>query len=154
MSNNPFFSAVASPDVSSRPAYIAGVTNPIFESSRQWDLFLDISTGHVTVAKDIHFTYPPSSTMGLSATVLPRAGTLKAESSIGGEDDGGRGGKDKIDSSKDNNADKVFIEDVSTFVLLVLLLIVVNLSPAMPRFARQLKITLERALFACALRNM
>ncbi len=154
MSNiNPFFSAIASPDVPLRPAYIAGVTNPIFESSRQWDLFLDISTGHVAVAKDIHSTYPPSSTMGLSATVLPRAGTLKAESSIGSEDDGGRGGKDKIDPSKDNNADKVFIEDVSIFGATGSIS-AVDLSPAMPRSERQLKITLERALFACALRNM
>jgi len=100
-------------DSSPRPAYIAGVTNPIFESSRQWDLFLDISTGHVTVAKDIHTTYPPSSTAGLSANVPPRVGTLKAESSIGSEDDAGRIMKERLDTSKDNNADKVFIEDVS-----------------------------------------
>lgn len=91
------------------------MTNPIFESSRQWDLFLDISTGHVSVAKDIHSTYPSSTTMGLSATITPKVGTLKAESSIGGEDDGGRVAKDKTDPSKDNNADKVFIEDVSAF---------------------------------------
>jgi hypothetical protein len=89
------------------------VTNPIFESSRQWDLFLDISTGNVTVAKDIHNTYPPSSTVGLSATVLPRAGTLKSELSVGSEEEGGRTAKDRTDASKDNNADKVFIEDVS-----------------------------------------
>ena len=99
------------PDSPSRPAYIAGVTNPIFESSRQWDLFLDISTGNVAVAKDIHNTYPPSSTVGLSATVLPRA--LKTELSVGSEEDVGRIAKDRLETNKDNNADKVFIEDVS-----------------------------------------
>jgi hypothetical protein len=89
------------------------VTNPIFESSRQWDLFLDISTGNVTVAKDIHNTYPPSSTVGLSATVPPRGGNLKTELSVGSEEELGRVAKDRTDPSKDNNADKVFIEDVS-----------------------------------------
>jgi hypothetical protein len=89
------------------------VTNPIFESSRQWDLFLDISTGSVTVAKDVHNTYPPSSTVGLSANILPRPGTLKTELSVGSEEEIGRTTKDRMDPNKDNNADKVFIEDVS-----------------------------------------
>ena len=89
------------------------MTNPIFESSRQWDLFLDISTGNVAVSKDIHNTFPPSSTVGLSATVLPRVGTLKTELSLGSEEEVGRITKEKMDPSKDNNADKMFIEDVS-----------------------------------------
>lgn len=98
-----------------RPAYIAGVTNPIFEASRAWDLLLDISTGSVTVAKDIHTTYPPTATVGLGGPHLTRSGTLKAESSITNEDELVRIAKEgsKVESGKDNyNADKVFIEDV------------------------------------------
>lgn len=95
------------------PAFIAGVTNPIFETSRQWDLFLDISTGNVTVSKDIHSTYPPSNTIGIAGPFITRTGTLKAESSVGSEDDIAKLAKEgtKTDVSKDN-ADKMFIDDV------------------------------------------
>ena len=96
------------------PAYIAGVTNPIFEASRAWDLLLDISTGSVTVAKDIHTTYPATVTVGLGGPLLTRSGTLKAESSITSEDELVRMAKEgsKTELGKDYNADKVFIEDV------------------------------------------
>jgi hypothetical protein len=96
------------------PAFIAGVTNPIFENSRQWDLFLNIGTGTVTVSKDIHTTYPATTTIGLAGPLITRSGTLKAESSIGSEDDIARMTKEgsKGDLSKDNNADKLFIDDV------------------------------------------
>lgn len=95
------------------PAYIAGVTNPIFEASRAWDLLLDISTGSVTVAKDIHTTYPATVT-GLGGPLLTRSGTFKAESSLTSEDELIRMAKEgsKAESGKDNNADKIFIEDV------------------------------------------
>ncbi|EAU91626.1 MesA protein [Coprinopsis cinerea okayama7 len=101
-------------DWESVPAYIAGVTNPIFEASKMWDLLLDISTGNVTVAKDIHVTYPVSNTIGLSAPLITRSGTLKPESSVGSEEEIARlakeGGKDY--QYKDNNADRIFIEDI------------------------------------------
>jgi hypothetical protein len=109
-----------------RPAYIAGVTNPIFESSRAWDLLLVIGAGTVTVAKDIHVTYPVSGNPGLGAPLVTRTGTLKAESSFGSEDDAGRvvGGKEGVKSDfvtkMDNNADKIFIEDVGAFSLALL----------------------------------
>lgn len=67
------------------------------------------------MAKDIHTTYPPSATAGLGAPLVTRSGTLKAETSIGSEDDIGRLSKEgsKTDfASRDNNADRVFIEDV------------------------------------------
>ncbi|TFK44659.1 docking domain of Afi1 for Arf3 in vesicle trafficking-domain-containing protein [Crucibulum laeve] len=97
------------------PAYIAGVTNPIFEASGQWDLLMDIKSGSVTVAKDIHSTYPASNTVGLAGPLVSRSGTLKAESSIGSEDDVVRIAKEGVKSDftgKDNNADKMFIEDI------------------------------------------
>lgn len=99
------------------PAYIAGVTNPIFQSSRAWDLLLVIGAGTVTVAKDIHTTYPVTSNPGIGAPLISRTGTLKAESSISSEDDIGRlmtkdGAKSDFVVKSDNNADKVFIDDV------------------------------------------
>ena len=97
------------------PAYIAGVTNPIFEASRAWDLLLDISTGSVTVAKDIHITYPATVTVGLGGPLLTRSGTFKVESTITSEDEQlirmAKEGS-KAESGKDYNTDKVFIEDV------------------------------------------
>jgi hypothetical protein len=95
------------------------VTNPIFESSRAWDLLLVIGAGTVTVAKDIHITYPVSGNPALGPPLLTRTGTLKAESSFGSEDDAGRvvsgkeGTKSDFVTKTDNNADKIFIEDVS-----------------------------------------
>jgi hypothetical protein len=76
------------------------------------------------VAKDIHTTCPPILAPGLGGTpLLSRTGTLKAESSAGSEDDIGRMGRDVKDGSRsdfaskaDNNADNLFVEDVSRFI--------------------------------------
>ncbi|KAG6920236.1 hypothetical protein DXG01_005005 [Tephrocybe rancida] len=107
-------------DWESVPAYIAGVTNPIFESSRAWDLLLVIGAGTVTVAKDIHSTYPVTATPSLGAPLLSRSGTLKAESSMTSEDsDAPRGGPQggRPDYTKsDNNADRLFIEDIRSAI--------------------------------------
>ncbi|KAG6813287.1 hypothetical protein H0H92_012442 [Tricholoma furcatifolium] len=103
------------------PAYIAGVTNPIFESSRAWDLLLVIGSGTVTVAKDIHATYPVTAIPSFGAPLLTRSGTLRAESSMTSEDgevqrtgssQGGRPDYAKFD----NNADKLFIEDIRSAI--------------------------------------
>ncbi|KAL1746446.1 stabilization of polarity axis-domain-containing protein [Schizophyllum fasciatum] len=92
------------------PAYIAGVTNPIFQQQLgAWDVLFDIATGTVTVSKDIYSTYPPTPpAAGFgSATSRERAATLRTESSIGSEDGAGK------DTSKaDNNADNLFIDDI------------------------------------------
>ncbi|KAJ7571850.1 docking domain of Afi1 for Arf3 in vesicle trafficking-domain-containing protein [Mycena floridula] len=98
-------------------AYIAGVTNPIFESSRAWDLLLDISTGSVTVAKDILTTWPvsPLPFSGSSMTrvgtgaLVNKSGTLKAEGSI--PDD-----KGEFTAKSDNNGDNLFIEDIRSAI--------------------------------------
>ncbi|KAG5639106.1 hypothetical protein H0H81_006695 [Sphagnurus paluster] len=97
------------------PAYIAGVTNPIFETSRAWDLLLVIGSGTVTVAKDIHTTYPVSPTPTFAAPVLSRTGTLKTESSIGSEEDAGRVGANQ-GGKTDTNADRLFIEDIRSAI--------------------------------------
>lgn len=101
-----------------RPAYIAGVTNPIFQSSGNWDLLLDISTGTVTVTKDIHANHPVMLIPGVGAPLISRTGTVKAESSFGSEDDIGRskdGAKADFVAKADHNADNLFIEDVRAY---------------------------------------
>ncbi|KAG6899835.1 hypothetical protein C0993_006353 [Termitomyces sp. T159_Od127] len=96
------------------PAYIAGVTNPIFETSRAWDLLLVIGSGTVTVAKDIHTTYPVTATANFGASLVSRSGTHKAESLTMTSEDGDlpRAGS----SQGSNNADKVFIEDIRSAI--------------------------------------
>lgn len=100
------------------PAYIAGVTNPIFESGGSWDLLCDVAGGRMIVSKDIHSSHPPSGIHSGPPSTLTRAGTLKAESSIGSEDELGRlPGREKETQKSDftakaDNADNVFIEDI------------------------------------------
>ncbi|KAI9509047.1 spindle pole body interacting protein [Russula earlei] len=103
------------------PAYIAGVTNPIFESSGSWDLLCDLAGSRMIVSKDIQSVQLPSGTQGLSST-FARSGTLKAESSIGSEDELGRlPGREKETQKSDftakaDSADNVFIEDIITAI--------------------------------------
>ena len=71
------------------------------------------------VSKDIHASHPPSGTHAGPPSTLARNGTVRAESSIGSEDEFGRlPGREKESSKNDftakaDNADNVFIEDVS-----------------------------------------
>jgi len=71
------------------------------------------------VSKDIHTAHPPSGAQVAPLSTLSRSGTLKAESSIGSEDDLGRlPGRDRESQKTDftakaDSADNVFIEDVS-----------------------------------------
>jgi hypothetical protein len=110
------------------PAYIAGVTNPIFEATGSWDVLFDIGTSRVVISKDINVNCPPSaSATGGSTTAsgnvptvnsIARSGPLKSEPSLGSEDDIGRVGKDATQSknefiAKADSPDNLFIEDVS-----------------------------------------
>ncbi|KAJ3838984.1 mesa protein [Lentinula raphanica] len=112
------------------PAYIAGVTNPIFEASRSWDLLCDISTGTVTVAKDIWAKWPVGSAQGMGnsaggpaagliAPLLTRTGTLKAEApNDETQKDAGASvkGEAKYVASDSGGADNIFIEDIKTAI--------------------------------------
>ncbi len=94
------------------PAYIAGVTNPIFLSSRAWDLLLDIGSGAVTISKDIHTRHPLSNLPSIQSS---RLGTSKSDISTASEDEVARTLKEsRTDSGAkiDYNADKNFIDDV------------------------------------------
>ena len=87
------------------------MTNLIFESSKSWDLLCDVSTGRMVVSKDISTTYPHTPPPTLAPQLLTRAGTLKAESSIGSEEEFGKLRTD-YSSSKSDNYDNMFMEDV------------------------------------------
>ncbi|KAF9234076.1 hypothetical protein BU15DRAFT_7379, partial [Melanogaster broomeanus] len=69
-----------------RPAYIVGVTNPIFETSGECtDLLMDIGTGRVAVSKDIRTSFLPT----MVSTIVPmvsRTGTIHAEGSTASEE--------------------------------------------------------------------
>lgn len=79
-----------------------------------------MASGRMIVSKDIHSSHPPSGAHAGPPLTLMRAGTLRGESSIGSEDDLGRlPGREKEAQKSDftakaDNADNVFIEDVST----------------------------------------
>ena len=112
--------------ISCSPGYIAGVTNPIFESAGQWDLLCDIASVRMVVNKDINQAWPPSQSAPPVA-ILPRASTLKSEGSFGHEDDLGRvnsqGREKDIQSrtadliTKSDNQDNAFIEDVGLLLM-------------------------------------
>ncbi|KAF9653529.1 spindle pole body interacting protein [Thelephora ganbajun] len=93
------------------PGYIAGVTNLIFESSKSWDLLCDVSTGRMVVSKDISTTHPYTPPPTLAPQLGSRTGALKAESSIGSEEEFGKLRSDHS-SSKSDNYDNMFMEDI------------------------------------------
>ena len=104
-----------------RPGFIAGATNPIFEQALCWDILCNIETAKITVNKNIAvpqtplmFPSPPS--------MATRAGTMKAEMSVPQDDELARvlnqanyanGQKPGDYSAKSDNADNVFMEEVS-----------------------------------------
>lgn len=114
--------AAISPGKYREGGYIAGVTNPIFEASGNWDLLCDVSTGRMVVSRDIHTNYP-ATPVNMQSQLLIRTGTIRAEGGPGLDEDLVRTSRDtggttprpefvatgKADSSPDN----IFIEDVS-----------------------------------------
>ncbi|KAH9855323.1 spindle pole body interacting protein [Lenzites betulinus] len=98
------------------PGYIAGVTNPIFETAGSWDLLCDIGMCRMVVSKDIHLNHPAS--WSSSNPLMIRTGTLKAESSVGSEEDAVRLQKEGGSTQKPefagrpDSADNMFVEDV------------------------------------------
>jgi hypothetical protein len=96
----------------------------------------------MVVAKDILATYPPTAAPGLSGvSLISRTGPLKAESSLASEDDIGRIGRDIKEGSKtdfvakvDNNADNLFIEDVSRLFAFFLRPVLLNVASGLRTF--------------------
>lgn len=103
-----------------RPGYIAGVTNPIFESAGSWDLLCDVGSGRMVVSKDILTNHPPTATGVAPVQLVVRSGTLKAEGSAGSEEELVRPSKDLTIAQKAEllgkaeTTDNLFMEDVSS----------------------------------------
>lgn len=103
-----------------RPAYIAGVTNPIFETSGSWDLLMDIGTGRVVVSKDIHISFPVIATAPAIIPLLPRAAAIRSENSAASEEeiariatrDGAQTSQKSDFTARPDSLDNLFIEDV------------------------------------------
>lgn len=74
----------------------------------------------MVVSKDIHVNYPPTSIqINNPSQLIIRTGTLKAEGSIGSEEDvirpsGGNSAPRAEYSSKGESQDNMFVEDVSS----------------------------------------
>ena len=66
----------------------------------------------MVVSKDISTTYPYTPPPTLGPQLVSRTGTLKAESSIGSEEEFGKLRSD-YSNSKSDNYDNLFMEDVS-----------------------------------------
>lgn len=115
----PYAGLAGGEDWVSTQAYIAGVTNPIFETSGSWDLLMDIGTARVVVHKDIHISFPTTmAPPALVNTMMPRP--IKAENSTGSEDDiqriatrDGKDGNQKSEfAARQDSLDNMFIEDL------------------------------------------
>lgn len=102
--------------------YIAGVTNPIFEASGNWDLLCDVSTGRMVVSRDIHANYP-AAPINMQSQLLIRTGTIRAENGLALDEDIVRTSRDAgvtaprpdfmAAGKADGSPDIIFIEDVS-----------------------------------------
>ena len=95
-----------------RPSYIAGVTNPIFEATGNWDLLCDVGGGRMVVSKDIHTNYPYTASALSGPPQLTRVGTIKTDSLTGEEEATRPGGAKSEFTAKTDSADNMFVEDV------------------------------------------
>ncbi|KAG8914716.1 hypothetical protein FRC02_004857, partial [Tulasnella sp. 418] len=74
------------------PGFIAGVTNPIYETIPMWDVLCNIETGKITVHKDIRAVAPSPASFPPPPTLNPRSGVVV---NAVGDDEMGRLGKEK-----------------------------------------------------------
>lgn len=112
----PYAGLAGGEDWASTPAYIAGVTNPIFETSIAWDLLMDIGTARVVVHRDIHINFP--TTPPAIGPLLTRQ-TIRAENSAASEEEIARiATRDRETSQKTDftakadSLDNIFMEDI------------------------------------------
>jgi hypothetical protein len=77
---------------------------------------VDVGGGRIVVSKDIHTSFPPTSVATpIGPPLIIRTGTLKAEGSVGSEDEIGRGreGQKSEFTARTDSTDNLFMEDVS-----------------------------------------
>ncbi|KAG8983591.1 hypothetical protein FRB90_005891, partial [Tulasnella sp. 427] len=107
------------------PGYIAGVTNPIYESLPIWDIMCHIDTGKVTVQKDISPVQPAISSFPAPPTLNVKSGQVTAVGEdesrasvqmtaammVGGGSLGATGVKSEL-AGKSDNYDHGFVEEL------------------------------------------
>ncbi|KAG9313406.1 stabilization of polarity axis-domain-containing protein, partial [Chiua virens] len=116
----PYAGLAGGEDWVSIPAYIAGVTNPIFETSGSWDLLMDVGNGRVVVSKDIHISFPVAAMPPAILPLVPRTGVIRAENSAASEEeiariatrDGNQSNQKSDISARPDSLDNLFIEDL------------------------------------------
>ncbi|KAG8907144.1 hypothetical protein FRB99_005252 [Tulasnella sp. 403] len=115
--------------IESVPGFIAGVTNPIYESLPIWDVLCNIETGKITVHRDISSVPPPISSFPTPPSLPPRSGSASAPADeesrssvqmtasmiVGGGALVGSGSKNE-QSNKADNYDITFVEELTTAV--------------------------------------
>lgn len=108
------------------PGYIAGVTNPIYESLPIWDILCHIDTGKIIVHKDIAPVQPAMSSFPAPPTLNIKSGQvtsvgddesrasvqMTAAMMVGGGALGATGVKSE-QAGKSDNYDLGFVEEVS-----------------------------------------
>ncbi|KIJ32139.1 hypothetical protein M422DRAFT_783555 [Sphaerobolus stellatus SS14] len=119
----PYTSLAHEASLSSVPDFIAGVTNPIFDTMPIWDVLCNLETGKITVNKDIRPAGPPPSLFPSPPPLLPRSGTIRSDSTL--EDDNGitptistNPRKENNFVSKSDNPDNLFMEDILSAISL------------------------------------
>lgn len=96
--------------VFSRPGFIAGVTNPIYESTPGWDILCNIESGKITVNKDIQSPAANASLFPQPPSMLPRQGSTGA---VGSDEDLRLPVPNGAPTSKaGDNYDTMFIDEV------------------------------------------
>lgn len=121
----PYTNLVNKPVMESVPGYIAGVTNPIYESLPIWDVLCHIDTGKITVHKDIapvqpaisSFPAPPS--LNIKSGQVTSVGDDESRASVqmtaammvGGGALGATGVKSE-QAGKSDNYDLGFVEEL------------------------------------------
>ncbi|KAG8922709.1 hypothetical protein FRC01_013697 [Tulasnella sp. 417] len=121
----PYTNLVNKPVMESVPGYIAGVTNPIYESLPIWDVLCHIDTGKITVHKDIapvqpaisSFPSPPS--LNMKSGQVTSVGDDESRASVqmtaammvGGGSLGATGVKSE-QAGKSDNYDVGFVEEL------------------------------------------
>ncbi|CDS05066.1 hypothetical protein LRAMOSA07595 [Lichtheimia ramosa] len=110
----PYTNLTSIDDLLKCPGFIAGVTNPTYEEhTAWWDVLCNISTGKITVSKDIESTcVEPRSSMsdmdaGFSSLAIGRSSTVSTLSSSLSKAD---------DKSRERDIDTEFINDVMSAV--------------------------------------
>ncbi|KAG6331596.1 hypothetical protein ID866_7494 [Astraeus odoratus] len=116
----PYAGLAGGEDWASTPAFIAGVTNPIFETSAAWDLLMDIGTGRVVVHKDIHLNFPympPAIGPLLSRQAIRAEGSAASEEEIAriATRDNKETNQKTEFSARADSLDNIFMEDVGIF---------------------------------------